>query len=177
MLVHVPLVLAVDHLPAPRQQHDHVGLVLADRVLPLVRPGLVGGRPAGLDPGDPPHAERRVVARPHELDLGPVDDAAAEDPLVGEHVAVLVLHPSARPGPTPRVRATESPKRSTLHRRAARRASGGGVVVVVVDESRSCRCRPGAPCWRRPSSPSWPRSRPPGRRRRRRARPARPATG
>ena len=85
-----PVVFAVDHLPAPRQQDDHVGRVLADRTAPLVLPGLVGRRPAGLDARSTARL-RRVVAGPHELDLGTVDHATAQDPLVGELVVVLVL--------------------------------------------------------------------------------------
>ena len=131
------LVLPVDHLPATGQEHDHVGLDLVDG-RPATGPATAGCPPARpATSGDPLQAGGVGVAGPHELDLGPVHHAAAEDPLVREDVAVLVLVAAGTTSPTPRVSATESPKRRTRtgcggrrrpgqRRRRGRRAAGAG---------------------------------------------------
>ena len=168
------LVLAVDHLPAPGQEHDDVRLDLA-RSRPATgtaRAGRPAARPARA--GEPLHAGRRVVARPHELDLGPVDDAAAEDALVREDVAVLVL--LRRVGQTqPEGQGHRVAEEQHAHRRRRRRRRPASWSWSW--SARGADAGPEAPCWRRPSSRSWRRPPRPARHRRRRAPPARPATG
>ena len=83
------LVLPVDHLPATGQRRDHVGSDLIDGHQPLVLPRLVVRRLTR--DGRRPVAAAVSAQRVPIIDLGPVHDAAAEDALVREHVAVLVL--------------------------------------------------------------------------------------
>ena len=139
MLVQRALVLPVDHLPAPGQEHDHVGLDLVHGVQPLVRPRLVVRGLARLQRGSVAGGGHGV-ARAHELDLRPVHDATAEDPLVREDVAVPALvgwegEPDPE-GQRDRVAEQEDPHRCRAHGRARQRRRGCRGAAGRVDGTR-----------------------------------------
>ena len=122
-----PLELTVGHLPAPRQQDDHVGLVwLAERL--AIGPATARWRLARRPGPGPPHASGVSSRGAHEFGLGAVHDATADDPLVGEGVTVcflIVLSPQAEPqGQRHRVAEEEH-----LHGRAGGRGRRRRVVV------------------------------------------------
>ena len=141
----VPLVLAVDHLPASGQQHHDVRLDLVDG--PSSHWYGHGWSAAG-SPGVSTASRCRpdgVSSRaPMSSTCGPVDHPATEDPLVREHVAVLVLDRCVSPRPSPSVRATESPK--------SRTRTGGPPRGRTDVGGRGVRRRPvvarAARCWR-----------------------------